>query len=239
MIEKINETNLISNFYRDDIFYVRIMSLMKAYGFEYDFAVFYRQVLNNAVTAVISKLDGDFTVCANDDADFAEIEEFCKIIGYNSLLCDDRLLSERHFTFGHIMQSVKKVELHKNYTEIDKYPKLMELFNFLDYSSADFESWYVDVSHRIRHGCACAYSLNFDKQIVSSAMLSSIFNDRAILSAVRTEDEYRGLGFGSTLVSEIICDFNGKVYLMRDEDKNEQFYKRLGFENCGNWRMYK
>lgn len=239
MIEKIDSINKLYDFNKRDIFYTRIMSLAKAYGFNYDFATFYRQINKNKITAIISKLDNDFTICIDADADIDELEEFCEIIGFNSLLTDESFISNRPYTQGAVMQSVKKIELHKSYVNIDRYPKLMELYNFLDYDSVDFEAWYVDVSHRIRHGCAKAFSLNSDNQIVSSAMLSSIYENTAILSAVQTNPQYRGLGFASTLVSEIICDFNGKVYLMRDENKNEQFYKALGFENCGIWRMYK
>lgn len=59
------------------------------------------------------------------------------------------------------------------------------------------------------------------------------------MSAVRTSEEYRGLGYGSALVSEMTGDIKGKIYLMREKELNEQFYKRLGFKNNGNWRMYK
>ena len=137
------------------------------------------------------------------------------------------------------MVSDKKVEIPAARAEIDKYPKLMELFNFVDYDTADFESWYVDISHRIRHGCARAYTLNINGVIISSGIFSSIYNDDAVLSAVRTSEEYRGLGYGSALVSEMTGDIKGKIYLMREKELNEQFYKRLGFKNNGNWRMYK
>ncbi len=123
--------------------------------------------------------------------------------------------------------------------QIDCFPKLMDIYNFNDYSSAEFESWYVDISHRIRHGCAAAYSLNVNGEIASSAVFSSIYNDNAVLSAVQTAPNYQKHGYGSALVSHMMCDVLGKVFLMREKGKNELFYSRLGFENIGKWRMYK
>lgn len=240
MIEKVNDISELSGFYRDDLFYVRIMSLAKAYGFSYDFAVFYRQLdSDNRITAIISKLDFDFTLCFNENADTNEISEFISVLGYSTLLCDASFNHTAPYTQGVIMVSDKKVEIPAARAEIDKYPKLMELFNFVDYDTADFESWYVDISHRIRHGCARAYTLNINGVIIASGIFSSIYNNDAVLSAVRTSEEYRGLGYGSALVSEMSGDIKGKIYLMREKELNEQFYKRLGFKNNGNWRMYK
>lgn len=240
MIEKVNDISELSGFYRDDLFYVRIMSLAKAYGFSYDFAVFYRQLdSDNRITAIISKLDFDFTLCFNENADTNEISEFISVLGYSTLLCDASFNHTAPYTKGVIMVSDKKVEIPAARAKIDKYPKLMELFNFVDYDTADFESWYVDISHRIRHGCARAYTLNINGVIIASGIFSSIYNDDAVLSAVRTSEEYRGLGYGSALVSEMTGDIKGKIYLMREKELNEQFYKRLGFKNNGNWRMYK
>lgn len=168
-----------------------------------------------------------------------ELEDFFTRIGFNSILGDDELALSFSYDYGIVMRTNKKVEKIINYATIDEYPKLMDLFNLEDYSTADFESWYVDVSHRIRHSCAKAVTLNVNDEIVSSGIFSSIYNNDAILTSVSTVPEFRRMGYGSALVSAMICDIKGKVYLMRDKNKNEKFYKKLGFENIGYWRMYK
>lgn len=240
MIEKIDNIKQFDGYIKQDIYYIRIMSLIRAYGCDYDFACFYRQLdENEMITAIISKLDGDFTLCFNSSADISELQEFFSVIGYSSVLTDSSFPFTDNFDEGIVMSTVKKIELSHQYTEIDKFPKLMELFNFVDYDSLDFESWYVDISHRIRHGCANAYTLNVNGEIVSSGIFSSIYKESAILTAVQTAPEFRHMGYGSALVSEMISDIKGRVYLMREEALNEQFYKRLGFENTGKWRMYK
>lgn len=115
----------------------------------------------------------------------------------------------------------------------------MDLFNFQDYDRADFEAWYVDISHRIRHGTAKAYSVNINNEIVSSGIFSSIHNNNAVLTSVNTAPEFRCMGYGSLLVSHMMCDISGTVFLMREKNKNEHFYSRLGFINTGKWRLYK
>ena len=113
------------------------------------------------------------------------------------------------------------------------------MYNFIDYGEINFDSWYVDISHRIRHGAAKAFTLNMDEEIISSALFSSIYKKNAILTGVQTKPEFRKMGYGSALVSAMCCDFNGTVYLMRENGRNESFYKKLGFENIGKWRIYK
>lgn len=229
----------IFDFCADDLYSVRIKSLLLAYGTKYDFASFYCQYINNELTAVISKLDGDFTISANEYADVNEIEEFLTIIGFSTILCDGSLSFNLKFSEGIVMRCDKKPEIFNRYAVINEYPRLMDLFNFADYDKADFESWYVDISHRIRHNCAKAYTLCINDEIISSAVYSAIYNNDAVLSAVKTEPEFRRMGYASTLVSHMLCDIKGTVFLMRDKDRNEEFYNKLGFENTGKWRLYK
>ena len=122
---------------------------------------------------------------------------------------------------------------------LDEYPKLMDLFNFVDYNSQDFKSWYVDISHRVRHGTAKAYTLCINDEIIASGILSSIIEGNAVLTAVRCEPEFRNMGYGSALVSAICNDVKGAVHIMRDDGMNEGFYSRLGFKESGRWRIYR
>lgn len=223
-----------------DLYYIRIMSLLNAYGTAYSFAAFYAQIDEKGrVTAIISRLDNDFTVSHIDHCDNEEIADFFSLVGFSSILCDDKLILPYNFDSGTVMKSKYKTDFSARGASIDEYPKLMDLFNFEDYSSMDFEAWYVDISHRVRHGCARAYTLNVNGEIASSAVFSAVYNDCAVLSAVRTAPEYRHMGYGSALVSHMTGDVGGDVYLMRAADKNESFYTRLGFVNYGIWRMYK
>ena len=90
MIEKIENKEQLSDWKENDIFTVRIFALLQSYGTDYNFASFYRQVVDGKITAVMSKLDGDFTMSLTDDYDRDELVRFFCVTGYTSILCDDR-----------------------------------------------------------------------------------------------------------------------------------------------------
>lgn len=238
MITKINCIDELDGYGKTDLYSVRIMSLASAYGTAYDFATFYRQICGGKITAIISRLDGDITVSC-DNADLEEISEFVRIIGFASCLCGEKLSLDCSCTDGVVMSADKKCEFALPGAVIDEYPKLMDIYNFDDYGNTDFEAWYVDASHRIRHGAAAAYTLSIGGRIAASALFSSIYNNNAVLTAVRTLPEFRRRGCGTALVSHMLCDVKGTVFLMRENGRNECFYSRMGFSNIGKWRMYK
>lgn len=240
MIELLDETFCPEVYGKKDIFSVKIFSLFRAYGTKYPFIRFYAQKNNIEVTAVICILDNDITVSyIQNKADIEELTEFVNVMGFSTLLCDDDFVLAREYDSGIVMSSERKTEIACDYTDVDEYPYLFDLFNFVDYGNVDFESWYVDISHRIRHGCAKAVTLNVDSEIISSAIFSSIYENDAILTAVQTKPEFRKSGYASALVSAMCCDVMGTVFLMREKDKNESFYKKLLFDNIGKWRIYK
>lgn len=241
MIKQIDDEAQLNGYAVTDIFSVRILSLLGAYDCKYPFARFYRQIDENEnITAILSVLDKDITVSYDESiADKEEIAEFVSVLGYDSVLCSELPINSGNCESGAIMQTDKTVELPNRFGAVNEYPNLFELYRFIDYSTNSFDAWYVDINHRIRHGFAKAFTLDIGGEIVSSAIFSSIYNDSAILTAVRTKPELRGMGYSSALISSICCDFGGTVYLMRESGKNESFYKKLGFKNTGIWRIYK
>lgn len=239
MIEIIEDFDGLKEWKKRDLFSIRILSLLKSYGTSYNFATFYRQIIDGKITAVISKLDNDITLALDGDFDDAELVRFFCITGHSSILCPNEFQFGAKYDEGAIMQTNKKMNLPTVEAIVDEYPKLMDLYNFIDYENQDFKSWYVDISHRVRHNTAKAYTLNVDGFIVSSSILSSIYDNTAVLSAVRTQEEFRNMGYASFLVSYICNDVKGSVFLMREANINESFYSRLGFENTGIWRMYR
>ena len=74
MIKLIEKNEEFDDFFKNDIFYIRIMSLLKAYSTNYNFALFYKQLDDNGnITSIISRLDNDYTVCHNHDFDLIEV----------------------------------------------------------------------------------------------------------------------------------------------------------------------
>ena len=61
MIEKVADIDELKPFDNSDLFFVRIMSLAKAYGCEYPFARFYRQIDDNDKILTLSTCDNTGT----------------------------------------------------------------------------------------------------------------------------------------------------------------------------------
>lgn len=239
MIEKIDDKTKYDDWKLRDLYSVRILALLDSYGTKYQFATFYRQIIDGKITAIFSKLDTDITLAIDDGFDNAELLQFFCITGHSSILCDPDFQLGLKFEEGVIMACSQKHDKNMQGVSIDEYPKLMDLYNFVDYENQDFKAWYVDISHRVRHKTAKAYTLNVGDNIISSGILSSVYENNAILTAVRTEDDFRCMGYGGYLVHYICNDVTGTVYIMRDKNSNESFYTNLGFKNIGVWRMYK
>lgn len=240
MIEQIKDFKKLNMFNETDIYSVRVKSLALAYGFEYPFARFYTQTDDNGnVTAAISALDFDYTLAFTDEANQQELLSFFDTIGFATLLSSDDFDLNCNYETGSVMKSVKSFDIVERGFSFDEHPNLTELFKYLDYDNKDFDSWYVDLNHRIRHNTAKAASLCVDGQIASVGILSSITPDGAILSGVKTQDDFRNNGYGSALVKSLVADVGVTVYLMREENKNEKFYINSGFINDGKWRLYR
>ncbi len=238
MIEKIDSPEQLAAWEQKDIFSVRILSLLQSYGCQYRFCSFYRQTDGEKLTAIISKLDGNVTIALTEKYDREELVRFLCLIGYATVLVSDTFALNPRYTEGVIMACSRKPDFCLEDAVLDEYPKLMDLFNFVDYAEQDFKAWYVDISHRVRHKTAKAYTLNVKEEIVASGIVSSLFEDDAVLTAVRTREDMRRRGYGSALVKAICNDVKGTVYLMRDAERNEAFYTQIGFKNIGKWRMY-
>lgn len=240
MIKKIEQIKEFDEYTKLDVYSVRIKSLLNAYGCKYDFASFYCQLSqDDRLTAIISKLDNDFTLSFTDNCDMNELCEFFSVIGYSTILADSRFTFNSSFNEGIVMVTDIKKEIGISNLNINFFPDLMDIFTLSDYENTDFKAWYVDANHRIRHNCAKAASIEVDGITVSSAMFSSIYNNNAILTSVKTLPDYRNNGYATTLICEMISDINGKVFLMREKNKNQKFYENLGFKDCGEWRLYK
>lgn len=101
-----------------------------------------------------------------------------------------------------------------------------------------FDSWYVDVSHRLRHGGCHMAVLNDSQGLAATAMTVAECRSAALLGAVATRPDCRGRGYATACVSTL-------AHAMRKEGKSvwicpknpaaQRLYERLHFTVCGDW----
>ncbi len=117
-------------------------------------------------------------------------------------------------------------------------PSIRELYSFLTSVFAEmppFDEWYVDVSHRVRHGCCRICAVKNDDMIVASAMTVAEWDEGAVIGAVATHPEHRRRGLAARCVTDLtaMLQKEGKtVYICPKNDGAQRLYERLGFVCC-------
>ena len=230
---------------------VRMESTMQAYGPHCSFlSTLVQTTPVGEVVAVLQRLDDTLTLWTSDEAEPDELLSFFKMSGCSRLLCEagagDRLnlplLSrQRLLCFGGGEISFK--EICRPIPEIIKEPSLYtacRLFYACGFEDlAPFESFYPDVSHRIRHRTArCRMLADCSAVILSGYETASA----AVVAGVSALPEYRRTGRGSLLLNSLTRELTQEgrqVYLCREEEKNREFYHACGFEETGWWNAYR
>ncbi|MBQ6706504.1 MAG: GNAT family N-acetyltransferase [Clostridia bacterium] len=111
------------------------------------------------------------------------------------------------------------------------YPVLQAAFGD---NAPPFDGWYVDISHRLRHGLCHMAAIRFDDQPVSAAMTVAECEHTAVIGGVCTLPEYRRQGLAGRCVlglsSKILKENPQKAVLISPKNSAaERLYQTLGF----------
>lgn len=224
--------------FADSAFGCRIIATADAYGFHEPFA----QIWVQDDKAALCKLDDAMVLAANPGADFDEIHDFIRISGAQKLLCSGE--NGKHTGFqternGEIMGylNIKTIPSPMGF---ELNPSLRELHALLceceteTFTVPEFEPFYLDLSHRIRHGTALAVSIRQNNVLIACAVCSAKTQNKAILSAVACKPEWRKQGFGRAALGALASNLNQReLYIFRAQGENEAFYRSFGFLSHG------
>lgn len=181
--------------------YTKILSLFQAYGSQYSFCNFWVQSNNkNDVTAVICKFYSAITICTVAEADVDELCEFADTIGYTELISNIELF-ERSIQ----LNGVSKSCCGKGKINFDININLAkQCYNILNRETKEInlpelDSWYVDISHRIRHNSAFLFR---EDNGVAFCLLGGL---NVLINGIAVDAEYRKKGIGKRLIENISC----------------------------------
>ncbi len=113
-----------------------------------------------------------------------------------------------------------------------------DLYSFLSeyFTLPPFDCWYVDVSHRVRHGMCHIATLVNDGQVISNAMTVAETSQDALLGAVATHPEWRQRGLAGDCINHLICQLPKKgIHISPVDDRAKRLYEKLGFVVVGSW----
>ncbi len=196
-----------------DVFTGKIKALYEAYGFSYSFLKFFR-----SERAVIAFYYASAVICGECDD---EISQFCGISGVTDLLISHGGSSDGIL---YIMEYKGKGGFAELKTDTS-YEKVYDILK--DGFDMDFDSWYTDICHNVRHGISEIYTLDEKAAVTKMFSMDGI----ALLSLVAVKKEHRKENYGRRIVeaaAKRLCPEN-RVYVICEEELLP-FYKKCGFE---------
>lgn len=209
----------------------KIRALYLAYGAEYQFCRFYRQG-----GSYISALDGSFVICEGANADYDELADFFKMQGFAEIFCSamaGKALSDK-LGCSYSTVNLMKFRGGSPYAEFDDAPTLSDVYEIIsDGFDIEFEPWYLDMSHRVRHGISKCCVLDGKAALV----IQHDINGEALLSQVATCKDHRGEGLAKMLVTSVAANLAPNEVYVVCEDALVGFYEKCGFGFLGKKRV--
>ncbi|MGN0649438.1 MAG: GNAT family N-acetyltransferase [Oscillospiraceae bacterium] len=201
----------------------KIRALFQAYGTGYDFCRFYKQG-----SSILAFLDGSCVLYCDRDADFSEISSFLAVNGYTDLFCSAEAAKMLN---SYIPTECQKVISMKFIGEplqaaIEETNSLIDLYGIISTGfDIDFEPWYLDMSHRIRHGVTRAFLYKH----TSALVVQHNINGEALLSQIAVLPDSRGKGYASKLIRSVCSALLPSDCYVLCEPRLKSFYEKVGF----------
>lgn len=101
-----------------------------------------------------------------------------------------------------------------------------------------FEGWYVDVSHRMRHGCCRSAGVTADGEPVACALTVAETDTAAVIGGVATLPAYRQKGYAKACVTALTAALQAerkRVLIAPQDEKLQALYAGWGFVPAGIW----
>ncbi|MBQ1546075.1 MAG: GNAT family N-acetyltransferase [Clostridia bacterium] len=223
----------------------KIEMYFSAYSGRYNFLDFW--LCHEMPCAVCRYYDSVF-VCGSGGA---ELNEFIEMLSPNTVLCDESIhLSPRGMntktgeTMRCVLPSPPFDDLPDGYTFTTitgEMKQLREIYGLLcaEYGSlsGSFDEYFVDMSHRMRHGGSSVYTITQNGRAVSTLTVAAKSRTAAVIGSVATRETHRRRGLAGYLTGKVtrqLCAQGREVYLHRE--RMISIYEKIGFETVGRWQ---
>lgn len=239
LLNLIQTTDCLSSFDKTDIFITKIMSNMITYRSD-------NRLLTWAQDshALFQMFDGSAAFYADENADFDEIRDFIRFLGgaeiFTSRKCADRLSADIQ-SGGIIMKRSYTSPVSSGFKPppFPEYSKIYDLLNKTGFTLPPKDSFLCDLHARFKRKTARIFC---NDDYSSLALTGFETKECAVISAVATDPDFQNTGLGSTALISLCSALEKEkkvIYLYRENDKNERFYNKNGFENYGEFVICK
>ncbi len=207
---------------------IRIYSLFAAYA-NSGLADFWCQRVQDKITAVISKLDANLTLCLYDGAEVAEICEFLSVVGCGSVLSNKPLPLKNEKTLFQFCYTPKS-RAETQFAEVD-YQTAYDIMS-TRFDMPPFDVWYPDLCHRVRHGAAHLLSEK------GAALCGLLAKEKMLIIGLSSLPENKGQGRGTQLLGRVKSSTLAKSYTLLAEESLKQYYVNQEFALTGKHYTY-
>lgn len=201
----------------------KIRALLLSYGTDYDFCRFFRQ----NESAFLAVLDGNAALCCGAQTDFAELSCFLLMNGVSELFCSEAA-ADGLCSFAGLTRTDVNLMRFSGKGEpcsFEHSPSLCEVYEILRTGFAlPFEPWYLDMSHRVRHGVS-----RFALREGACLCVQHNIGGEALLSQVATLPELRGRKRATTLIKAVCAELSPCEVYVISGDSLVPFYEKAGF----------
>lgn len=222
----------------EDPFTLRIVSAAEAYGLSTSFLDVWQ---GNG--CLFSRMDGVLTIAGKPDPN--EIEEtalFAASCGAGQIFCAPNTARALGLPLAETGPVLYRDQSDGEAPLWEEPPSPRGLYEILsacegeEFPVPEFEPFYLDTSHRLRHGTAKAVVLSENGQPAACALALAVTENAALLTAVAVLPAFRRKGLGQKAVESLCQKLPGRrVFLFRSERENREFYESLGFSPWGEW----
>lgn len=245
-----NFINTVQSVSAVDPFACRIISLFNSYKPGLVFVDYWLVCGENGeCNGAIARNGSNFILFLSAESDLDEVSSFMRVAGASAVICDGKyeLDLTGYKSLGGVVL-VRNTEFEDEDSDISFIePDIKSVYELMvssadeNFVPPDFDDFYVDVNHKLRHNATRILGIEQDGILAASAMTVAESENAAVLGAVSCRPEYRKRGLGSSLIKQItncLLRENKSVYLHRAQNANEAFYSNLGFTEYGIWREY-
>lgn len=231
MIERIYTAEQLAGLPESGAEAQKIRAMFMAYGGGYDFCRFFRQTnATRRVSGFLAALDGSFVISVDSGADYEEIAQFLSMHGFTDLFCSFEAGNQLKYLLSAKFSKVNLMEYagDKNHAELPPKKSPSEVWEIIGSRFAvPFEPWYLDMSHRVRHGVSRCFS---DGK--AALVMQHNINGESLLSQVCVLKEFEHQGYAGRLLKEVCAAVPGRVQIIC-EDSLVEFYSKCGFVLAG------
>lgn len=214
-----------------DVCAARIWNLYTSYHAYENIVDLWVQYEENQMISAVSRYGDSMTVYSVHQNN-AELREFLQIQYFSSVLSNHLIFKDSEIY--QVMKLKKPEEISENhFISFDIH--LQDSYLLLQKSSLrnlpKYEDFMLDTSHKLRHETALCAGIYLENQLRAFAMTTAISESTAVIGSVCVDKDFRRRHLGSICVSALIRKLKDrKIFIIREKEKNQEFYQKLGFE---------